>query len=199
MTSRDELEAAREPPKVIIRQSDADVLHAIAMRTLLSAPRAAGALLDELHRAEIRADQTVPDDVVGMGAWVTFQRGDETAKPQRVQLVPPEDADLIGGRLSALSSLGAGLIGLRVGQSIDWPDRLGGAEQLTVIAVTWPAERRLQMESDEERGRTAPPGEEKPRQPAPQDAAPTRPKVLPFPSRRSREQTFEDDWPPGAA
>jgi regulator of nucleoside diphosphate kinase len=129
--------------RVVIRQSDADVLHAIAMSTLLSAPRAAGALLDELHRAEIRADETVQDDVVGMGAWVAFVRGGEAgASPQRVQLVSPQDADLGRGRLSVLSGLGAGLIGLRAGQSIDWPDRLGGAERLTVVEVTWPADRR---------------------------------------------------------
>jgi len=197
MTRPDEPAVPREAPTVIIRRSDADLLHAIAMRTLLSAPRAAGALLDELHRAQIRADETVPDDVVGMGAWVTFLRGDDPlAKPQRVQIVPPEDADLISGRLSALSSLGAGLIGLQVGQAIDWPDRLGGAEQLQVIAVTWP-ERRPRMAADEEPG-PSPSAEEQPPQPAP-DAAPGGPKVLPFPARRLRERTFEDDWPPGAA
>jgi regulator of nucleoside diphosphate kinase len=200
MTGPDEQGLGHERRSVTIRRSDADVLHAVAMRTLLSAPRAAGALLDELHRAEIQTDETVPDDVVGLGAWVTFRRGGEpTAKPQRVQLVPPEEADLVGCRLSVLSSLGAGLIGLRTGQSIDWPDRLGGAELLTVIEVRWSAERRLDMGSDEERDRTAPPGEETPRRPSPQDAAPTGPKVLPFPARRSRREAVEDDWPPGAA
>lgn len=141
MTRADEPEAGDET--LVIRQTDADVLHAIAIHTLLSAPRAAGALLDELHRAEIRADETVPDDVVGMGAWVTFLRGEQaTGGPQRVQLVSPPDADVLSGRLSVLSSLGAGLIGLRVGQSIAWPDRLGGAELLTVVDVAWPADRR---------------------------------------------------------
>jgi len=142
MTGAAEQEAGREAQTVVIRQSDADVLHAIAIHTLLSAPRAAGALLDELHRAEIRADETVPDDVVGLGAWVTFLRGGQaTTGPQRVQVVSPPDADPASGRVSVLSSLGAGLIGLRVGQSIAWPDRLGRAELLTVIDVSWPADR----------------------------------------------------------
>lgn len=142
MNAVDEQKAVQEREMVVIRQTDADVLHAIAIHTLLSAPRAAGALLDELHRAEIRPDETVPDDVVGLGAWVTFLRGDRAASgPQRVQLVSPPEADLPRGRLSVLSSLGAGLIGLRVGQSIAWPDRLGGAEVLTVVDVAWPADR----------------------------------------------------------
>jgi regulator of nucleoside diphosphate kinase len=126
------------PTSIVIRQRDADLLHSLAVNTLLSNPRAAGALLDELRRAEIRSDDQVADDVVGLGSWVTFmQRNQPPGNPQRVQLVTPTEADPKEGRISVMSTLGAGLIGLKAGQSIDWPDRRGGRQLLAVLEVGW--------------------------------------------------------------
>jgi regulator of nucleoside diphosphate kinase len=42
-----------------------------------------------------------------------------------VELVYPRDADISAGRVSILTPVGAGVIGLRTGQSILWPDRDG--------------------------------------------------------------------------
>ena len=182
--------------RLIIRRRDADRLHEVAMRALLSAPRAAGALLDELRRAEIRPDDQVPANVAGLGAWVTFVRGDPSAtEPERVQLVTPGEADPLSACLSVLSSLGAGLIGLQAGQSIDWPDRRGGIDHLVVLDVTWP----LMSTSDQERAQPEPGDEDCGREPDPQAEGPLPSKVTPFPSRPVARRVPEDDWPPGAA
>lgn len=42
-----------------------------------------------------------------------------------VELVYPHDADISAGRVSILTPVGAGVIGLRTRQSILWPDRDG--------------------------------------------------------------------------
>jgi regulator of nucleoside diphosphate kinase len=55
-----------------------------------------------------------------------------------VQLVYPAEADIEAGRISILTPIGAGLIGLREGQSILWPDREGRERRLTVVRVTQP-------------------------------------------------------------
>src|SRR3546814_1242385 len=61
-----------------------------------------------------------------MGSSVTFI--DEKSRAERtVRLVYPAEADIAAGRMSILTPVGAGLIGLSVGQSINWPDR-GGIE-----------------------------------------------------------------------
>lgn len=50
-----------------------------------------------------------------------------------VELVYPRDADISAGRVSILTPVGAGVIGLRTGQSILWPDRDGRHRKLTIV------------------------------------------------------------------
>ena len=52
-----------------------------------------------------------------------------------VELVYPRDADISAGRMSILTPVGAGVIGLRTGQSILWPDRDGRERKLTIVKV----------------------------------------------------------------
>ena len=55
-----------------------------------------------------------------------------------VRLVYPSDADIATGRISILTPVGAGLIGLRAGSAILWPDRDGQERALTIRAVLQP-------------------------------------------------------------
>lgn len=78
-----------------------------------------------------------PADVVALGSRVTFT--DEASGVTRsVQVVLPAEADIGQGRVSILSVVGAGLIGLRAGQSIDWPTQDGRLRRLTVKDVAAP-------------------------------------------------------------
>ena len=52
-----------------------------------------------------------------------------------VELVYPRDADISAGRVSILTPVGAGVIGLRTGQSILRPDRDGRERKLTIVKV----------------------------------------------------------------
>lgn len=188
---RSPTEAGCEATAILIRAGDARLLDQLAMRALLARPRAAGALLDELHRAQIEPDDEVPADVAGLGALVTFRRGDGPDAEQ-VLLVAPEQADAGPGRVSALSYLGCGLLGLRPGQSIRWPDRLGGAQQLTVLDVAWPRPSAAEVGAEPAPGPVVDPQEE----PAP-DAAPG--KIVRLPLKRPPPPADEPDYPPGAA
>src|SRR3546814_7210573 len=51
----------------------------------------------------------------------------------------PKDADIAAYRISVLTLVGAGLIGLREGQSILWPDRDGRERKLSILKVQQPA------------------------------------------------------------
>ena len=95
-------------------------------------------LLDEIDRAAICDRTDIPADVVTMGSDVTFRDEDREAE-RTIRLVYPRDADISAGRISILTPIGAGLIGLSVGQSIKWPDRGGAEHRLTVIAVRQPS------------------------------------------------------------
>ena len=120
-------------PPIIISAVDHDRLAAIAEPAARRELEAAEALLAELDRAEVVADEAVPADVVRMGSRVTF-RADRGAS-QTVTLVYPPDADIEAMRISVLTPVGAALIGMSSGQSIDWSDPAGRPRSLTVEAV----------------------------------------------------------------
>jgi regulator of nucleoside diphosphate kinase len=61
-----------------------------------------------------------------------------TTQRRHVRLVYPSEANTTDGRVSVLAPLGCALLGLRVGQEIDW-QMPGGPRRLRVLAVTPPS------------------------------------------------------------
>lgn len=121
-------------PPIILARSEAERLTALAEEMEHASPQAANLLLDEIERAEVRPDHLVPDTTVGMLSIVEFV--DEAHnQARRVTLVYPSDADIALGRVSILTPVGAGLIGLSPGQTIDWPDRDGQKRTLRILSV----------------------------------------------------------------
>lgn len=111
----------RSPP-IILGQTDADRIAALVRQIETTQPQLADLLLGELERADIRLDAAVPADTVTMEAFVEFL--DEAHGTTRtVQLVYPSQADIAANRISVLTPVGAGLLGLSEGQSIVWPGR----------------------------------------------------------------------------
>lgn len=72
-----------------------------------------------------------------MGSAVEL-RDDTNGKVQVVSLVYPGEADIGQGRISVLTPVGAALLGLSKGLSIDWAIRTGAAKRLTVLDVREP-------------------------------------------------------------
>ncbi|HXV12544.1 MAG TPA: nucleoside diphosphate kinase regulator [Burkholderiales bacterium] len=92
------------------------------------------ALLRELDRAIVVSSEALPADVVAMNSRVVYS--DETAGMRRlVTIVYPEDADESAGRISVLTPLGTALLGLSVGQAIDWDFPDGIRRTLRVDAL----------------------------------------------------------------
>lgn len=96
---------------------------------------AAGLLQQELDRATVV--ETRPAHAVGLDRWVHYSDG-RAGDPRRVKIVLPQEADIDAGLISALSYVGAGLIGLREGESILWPDPSGAVRKLTPVLVEDP-------------------------------------------------------------
>lgn len=121
-------------PPIQIRESDAERITNIAIAAEDHSPQVAVLLLGELSRAQVMPDSKLADDIVAMQSSVTFI--DEANGIERsLQLVYPPDADIASGRISILSLVGAGLLGLRAGQAILWPDRSGKQRQLRIVNV----------------------------------------------------------------
>ncbi|MCA9577989.1 MAG: nucleoside diphosphate kinase regulator [Polyangiales bacterium] len=96
------------------------------------------ALGDELDRARLVDPHAVPSDVVTMNSRARF-RERLSGKVREVTLVFPEDAG-VEGRVSVLTPTGAALLGLSVGQVIEWMGPTGRALQLELLAVEFQPE-----------------------------------------------------------
>lgn len=131
MTSK---KASRRPPIHMI-DTEADALTNLAMGIEERLPQVSEMLLDEIARAHLHSAERIPADTVTMHATVRFI-DQATGKDSTYQLVFPGEADIAAGRISILTPVGAGLIGLREGQSILWPDREGNERELKIVGVT---------------------------------------------------------------
>ena len=119
-------------PGILLSRADFDALDRLVGDLPGSGP--AGLLQQELDRAEVCDDADMPRDVVGLNRWLHYA-DDRHPEVRRVQLVLPPEADIDAGRVSILSYVGAGLIGLKEGQSITWPDPSGAVRKLTLVKV----------------------------------------------------------------
>jgi regulator of nucleoside diphosphate kinase len=118
-------------PAILIRASDYDRLCELATS---AQPALAAYLERELARARIVEDARFDADAARIGSHVTY-RDEASAHTRTVTLTWPEDADIAQDRISVLTSIGAALLGMRPGWSIDWPAPLGGPRSLKVLAV----------------------------------------------------------------
>ena len=125
--------ASNRPP-IVLSRTDRAILERAAIEGLLHAPRVAGSLLDEVHRAQVVGDDELDQDVVRLGSRVTFQDA-RLGQRRTIRLLGPEQSGRDAQDTSVLTSIGAALVGLRVGQSILWPDRVGGEQILTIVSV----------------------------------------------------------------
>jgi regulator of nucleoside diphosphate kinase len=121
-----QLEIIMEYENIILSDQDYARLTMLANDELLG---------DELSRAIVVSADQVPDDVVKMNSRVIYL--DESSGLSReVELCFPEGADFKFGKISILSPVGSALLGLRVGQTIEWPFPHGQSRRLKVVSVT---------------------------------------------------------------
>ncbi|MEN0105139.1 MAG: nucleoside diphosphate kinase regulator [Pseudomonas sp.] len=99
---------------------------------------AAQALEAELARANVVGHDEVPAGVVTMNSRVVC-REEGSGKEYHLTLVYPNEAGA-EGTVSILAPVGSALLGLSVGQHIDWPTPAGKLIQLTLLEVEYQPE-----------------------------------------------------------
>lgn len=126
------IEAAR--PTIHLIDNEADALANLALEAEDSLPQVSALLLEEIGRAQLHRAAALPAGTISMHSTVTY-RDEASATERTVEIVYPAEADIAAGRISILTPIGVGLIGLRQGTSIAWPDRNGRVRRLSVIDV----------------------------------------------------------------
>jgi regulator of nucleoside diphosphate kinase len=121
-------------PSIVVSSRDFDRIEQLLDAPLRAAQPAAVALMAELRRADVVCESDVPDTVVTVGSVVTCV--DESSGQQHtLTLVWPHEADVDRHRVSLLTPVGSALLGLSLGQVIDWDAPGGRRLRLRVIAV----------------------------------------------------------------
>ena len=93
----------------------------------------------ELARGRIVAPQTIPANVVTMNSRVQFKIL-QTGKVFEKTLVYPKDLASSSDGLSILAPIGSSLLGLQIGQQIEWP-MPGGAVKVEIVDIPYQPER----------------------------------------------------------
>lgn len=128
------MQSSQSLPAIVLARSDSDRLDAL-VETYPACPAAVREYLRrELGRADVVDDPALPGDVVRIASAVTF-RDDRAGRTRTVTLVYPTAEDAAQGHVSVLTPIGAALIGLKAGQSIDWIAPSGERRALTVLDV----------------------------------------------------------------
>ncbi len=120
------------PKKIYITEKDMDRLNSILIN-IKDSP-AVRKLQDELDRATILKSEDIPPDVVTMNSQVQFKTL-ETGDTSEITIVYPPNADSSKARVSILAPVGAALIGLRVGDKIEWTLPTGLVRTFQIISV----------------------------------------------------------------
>ena len=124
-------------PAIAISARDVTRLRHFAEAAVNKYPATAEFLAREIDRAEIvPADRSMRN--VTMQSEVTFS-DDVSGDERTVTLVYPDAADVGAGKISILTPVGAALIGLSAGQTIEFQTPAGGWRSLTVTRVLNPS------------------------------------------------------------
>ncbi|HET9428134.1 MAG TPA: nucleoside diphosphate kinase regulator [Allosphingosinicella sp.] len=128
---------ASPKPEIHLSETDYDHIAALALRLEHQNPSLSALILEEIERAHLWPSDQLPDNVVTLGSEVEFY-DDSNGARRRVCLVLPHEADIHADRVSVMTPVGAGLIGMVAGQEIDWPCPDGRPRKLRIIRVDRP-------------------------------------------------------------
>ena len=132
--------AAQRPPLLLSR------LDAERIEELLEQPQYRSlntdALRGELERAEVVEPADLPKDVISMNstAQVRVEDAELGTHEHELTLVYPRDADGSANKVSIFAPVGSALLGLRTGDTIDWPLPGGRSARLQVLAIRYQPE-----------------------------------------------------------
>ncbi|MDR2195064.1 MAG: nucleoside diphosphate kinase regulator [Gallionellaceae bacterium] len=127
-------------PKIIISTLDAERLETLMASLPERAFPGRDDLDAELARADVVDSKEIPPTVVTMNSTVRFKIK-SSSEEFHLRLVYPQDVDVSGGTISILSPVGSALLGLSVGDEIEWPKPGGGMLEVRIEDVTYQPER----------------------------------------------------------
>lgn len=126
-------------PTITVSTRDLDRLERLLENPSFKNLPVSAALRNELDRAEVFEPEDIPPGVITMNSTARFV-DEDTGEEYELTLVYPGDTDSASGKISILAPVGSALLGLSVGQTIEWPVPSGRTARLRVLGVTYQPE-----------------------------------------------------------
>lgn len=126
-------------PAIIINELDAERLDSLLEKPQYAKTPVADMLNAELDRAEMYSPEDMPANVVSMNSRVKFR--DLISQEEFIRtLVYPANLTDSDEQLSVMAPVGAALLGLRVGDTINWDLPNGNKTHLEVLELQYQPE-----------------------------------------------------------
>lgn len=126
-------------PAITVSERDLERLEAM-LAGLPGGLPGIGALRDELDRAQVTRSEAIPPDVVTMNSRVRFVV-EPAGKEVEVTLVYPRDFEGRPDQLQVTTPAGIAVLGLAVGQQIEWLAPSGQPVRARIIEIPYQPER----------------------------------------------------------
>lgn len=127
-------------PHIIVSSLDFTRLNSLINSPSASSLPELDNLREELGRADVVEPEDIPPTVATMNSTIKFVI-EPTAKEFELTLSYPDDVQGQPGRISVLAPVGSALLGLSVGQEIDWPVPGGKKIRVRVLEIGYQPER----------------------------------------------------------
>ncbi|MDO6460160.1 nucleoside diphosphate kinase regulator [Granulosicoccaceae sp. 1_MG-2023] len=127
-------------PEITISSLDSDRLYNLIDSLPKNTVSGINELEAELERATIVEPADMPPDIVTMNSTVKFVV-ESSKKEFELTLVYPKNVDSSGKTISILAPVGSALLGLSVGDEIEWPKPGGGTLSVKITQIIYQPER----------------------------------------------------------
>ena len=127
-------------PSVTVSSLDIERLEALFDALPAAEADANAGLLEELGRARVLEPEQMPPNVVTMRSQVRFEI-EQPPQQLCLTLAYPKDMSELDDGISILTPIGTALLGLAVGDRIDWPLADGQMTALRIVEIPYQPER----------------------------------------------------------
>ena len=127
-------------PQITVSSLDIERLEALFDALPIATANANARLLAELGRAKVVEPEQMPPNVVTMRSRVSFEI-EQPPQQLCLTLAYPKDMAELDDGISILTPIGTALLGLSVGDRIDWPLADGQTTSLRIVDIPYQPER----------------------------------------------------------
>ncbi|SER46930.1 regulator of nucleoside diphosphate kinase [Nitrosomonas sp. Nm51] len=127
-------------PEIVLSSLDSERLYDLIESLPKNSVPGIEELEQELNRAEIVEPTEMPQNIVTMNSTVRFFV-ESTKQEFELKLVYPKNMDSNGKNISILAPVGSAMLGLSVGDEIEWPKPGGGVLKVKIAEIVYQPER----------------------------------------------------------